>query len=45
MLSIPVSSVAVLPGILKVVKGANFDKMKITGASLLFQTDFPKLLF
>ena len=27
---------------LKVVKGANFDLMKITGASILFRSDFPK---
>ena len=31
--------------ILKVANGANFDRSKITGASLLFQTDFPRLLF
>ena len=30
---------------LKVVNGANFDITKITEAALLFQTDFPRLLF
>ena len=32
-------------GDLNVTNGANFDITKITGASLLFQTDFPRLLF
>ena len=30
---------------LKVASRANFDITKITGTSLLFQTDFPSLLF
>ena len=30
---------------LKVVNGASFDITKITRASLLFQADFPKMLF